>query len=178
MSGYVLKGGLGVDAQAAKRWHALTSLKELDVSYCSLSTSVLSNVLSRGFTLQVRGCFTTIQNWQSGCLPSGAPYIITPQGHAHVGHSVHFHMQLTTIHHTCKHIVFNISFLMSVSTFLEVWDAAIAGAGDQRVHGSDAGVMGRAARARGAGAVAAVAVGSGLQEAALLLAGPAAGLRG
>ncbi len=43
----------GVCAQAAKRWHALTSLKELDVSYCSLSTAVLANVIARGSTLQV-----------------------------------------------------------------------------------------------------------------------------
>lgn len=43
----------GVCVQAAKRWHALTSLKELDVSYCSLSTAVLANVIARGSTLQV-----------------------------------------------------------------------------------------------------------------------------
>lgn len=53
-----------------------------------------------------------------------------------------------------------------------------AGAGDQRLCGSDAGDLGGAARSRGAGAVAAGAVGGGLQEAALVLAGPAAGLAG
>ncbi|CAL8472159.1 g11701 [Coccomyxa elongata] len=65
-------------SKAAKRWHALTSLKELDVSYCSLSTAVLANVIARGSTLQVlaiNGCVGATQEIWEGLHAPGAPVL-------------------------------------------------------------------------------------------------------